>query len=223
MTADTTTYPGRAAAEQEFLTVDQWPEHIQELPRYSRPLRRRWLSRLTGGRWYELGDDPILTSTRQAIALNPALVATHPPQAGAVVGIDTQTGQYVTLDPHELYAQGRITYPNVVVLGVIGSGKSSLLKTQYVLRPLALGRRVAAFDRKLQTDSGTGDLRGEYVSMAERVGGTVIQFSRAAGTRVNLLDPAIAAHGAQGVERSVGQDDLLNIAADVACDERLDT
>lgn len=160
---------------------------------------------------YEAAQETIFTSTRQAGALNPAIVSTHPPLAGPITGIDMDTGQPVSTDPHELYDQKRITSPNVVVLGDISSGKSSLVKTEYCVRPVALGRQVAVFDRKDQQG------HGEYRRAAELCGVPVIRFARTGGTTINLLDPRISATSLddEGDER-VGQDRLLLMVAEHA-------
>jgi hypothetical protein len=169
--------------------------------------RRRWLNRLG---WYEISEEAILTSTRQAEALNPALVSTHPPLAGPLLGLDAGTGQPQTEDPHELYEAGRITSPNVVVFGDVGSGKSTLVKNQYVVRPVALGRQVVVFDRKLQQG------RGEYGRAAQVTDGTVIRFDRRDGAVVNILDPRIATTSSTDQDGTVGQDLLLLMVAEYA-------
>ncbi len=192
-----------AAAEQAAAsgTEARWQ------PTQPRPRRR--LAQFLGR--YETVRETIFTSTRQAGALNPAIVSTHPPLAGPITGIDVTTGQPVATDPHELYDQGRITSPNVVILGDISSGKSSLAKTVYVTRPVALGRQVAVFDRKLQ--QGTG----EYRRAAELCEVPVIKFARTGGTSINLLDPRIATTSLDAEENSrVGQDRLLLMVAEHA-------
>lgn len=175
--------------------------------------RLRALDRLG---WYDISDEPILSSTRQAEALNPALVATGAGQslAGPPLGIDLHTGRPVCADPHELYTcqPRRITAPNVAILGDIGVGKSSLAKTQYVMRPLALGRQVCVFDRKRQ------DGVGEYHQLAGAVGGQVIRVDRRGGAVINLLDPRISQHDSDSDTSGglVGQDRLLLMVAEMA-------
>ncbi|WP_433860336.1 hypothetical protein [Streptomyces kronopolitis] len=184
------------------------PELVDWAPTPARP-RNRLLESM--GR-YEADQETIFTSTRQAGALNPAIVSTHPPLAGPITGIDVETGQPVSTDPHELYRQGRITSPNVVILGDISSGKSSLAKTQYAIRSVATGRQVAVFDRKDQKG------QGEYVRAAELCGVNVVRFSRTGGTSINLLDPRISATSldAEDGDGRVGQDRLLNMVAEHA-------
>lgn len=171
---------------------------------------------------YEVEEETIFTSTRQAGCLNTALVSTHPPLAGPIMGIDVETGQPVCTDPHELYTQKRITAPNVVILGDVGSAKSSLVKTQYVLRAVACGRTVAVFDRKNQ--EGVGEYERAAQVCDEKA--TVLRFDRSGGTRINLLDPKIATRSVQTkagpaaadneVNPRVGQDRLLVMVAEHA-------
>ena len=170
--------------------------------------RNHWLERLG---WYELVEEPVSISTRQAEALNPALVSTHPPLAGPPLGYDVLTGQPITLSAHEAYLQKRISSPNVLILGAVGSGKSSLMKTQYVSRAVALGMQVVVFDRKRQED------RGEYYLTSKAVGGQTIRFDRSGGAVVNILDPRIAHVTSKvGSDQRVGQDELLRMVAEHA-------
>lgn len=160
---------------------------------------------------YEVQEETIFTSTRQAQAVNPALVATHAPLAGPITGVDVDTGNAVSNGPHELYAQRRITSPNVVVLGDVGAAKSSLVKTVYVARAVACGKQVAVFDRKNQEG------RGEYAEVARVCHGTTITFSRTKGSSINLLDPRISTSSRDGdFDARVGQDRLLLMAAEYA-------
>jgi hypothetical protein len=179
--------------------------------RVRHPRRNRLLDRLG---WYEIAEDAILTTTRQAEALNPALVATHPPLSGPLLGFDLATGQPVTCSPHELYLAGRVSAPNVVILGTIGSGKSSLAKTLYVGRPLAVGVQVVVFDRKRDEHA-----RGEYARAAHVAGraASVIRFDRHGGAVVNVLDPRISrSSSADDQTGRVGQDELLVMVAEYA-------
>src|SRR5699024_2963876 len=127
--------------------------------------------------------------------------------------IEVETGQPVSCSPHALYAQKRISSPNIVVLGDIGRGKSSFMKTVYVLREIACGTQVAVLDRKNQ--QGTG----EYDHVCAAAGGTTIRFSRAGGAAINLLDPRMSASSSdqtQAADARVGQDHLLQLAAEFA-------
>ena len=83
--------------------------------------------------------------------------------AGVFVGQDLYSGGSFVYDPWVLYAQGVITAPNVVLAGIVGSGKSSLAKSLYT-RSLPFGRRVYV----------PGDPKGEHTAVAEAVGGKAI-------------------------------------------------
>ncbi|MEU7230040.1 hypothetical protein [Streptomyces chrestomyceticus] len=199
--------PEGVEAHDDVEEVDV-PEEMEDWPATPRRPRNRLLQAL---RRYEAEQETIFTSTRQAGALSPAIVSTHPPLAGPIMGIDVQTGQPVSTDPHELYRQRRITSPNVVILGDISSGKSALAKTEYVTRPVAMGRQVAVFDRKDQRG------RGEYSRAAELCEVPVIRFARTGGTSINLLDPRISRSSVDAEEDSrVGQDRLLLMVAEHA-------
>src|SRR5699024_2071286 len=60
---------------------------------------------------------------------------------GMFVGQDLYSGSAFVYDPWVLYARGLITAPNVVVAGIVGSGKSSLAKS-LCTRSIPFGRRV---------------------------------------------------------------------------------
>ncbi|MGJ9414434.1 hypothetical protein ACHAAC_17170 [Aeromicrobium sp. CF4.19] len=196
----------RRRAKQE--EAEQEPTPIPR-PLTTQLQRRSRFGRLT--RSYRLSERALETSTRQGEALNVALVSTNRPKAGPPMGIDVETGTPVTSSPHHLYAQGLITSPNVVILGDIGSAKSSLSKTHYCLRHVAMGMQVATFDRKNQAGIG------EYAGAAAAAGGTVIRFSRRNGSAINLLDPRISMTSSEDEDSGrVGQDRLLEMVAQFA-------
>ncbi len=56
-------------------------------------------------------------------------------------------GGKFTYDPFDLYSLNILTNPNIVVLGQIGRGKSSFIKT-FLLREMAFGRRCLIIDPK---------------------------------------------------------------------------
>lgn len=130
------------------------------------------------------------TTTRQAEVLNTAAIAAPTDEEGVVIGEDRLSRTMVAGDPFTAYEKGVISSPNVVVVGDVGAGKSSITKTVYVLRVLPLRRRrVVIFDKKDQNG------RGEYSELVERNGSSPIHFSlEGNGSVINLLDPVIA-HG----------------------------
>lgn len=94
---------------------------------------------------------------------------------GALIGRDLLSGPF-RFDPWELYTTGRITNPNLIVLGQLGRGKSSFVKT-LVWRQLAFGRRAWILDPK-----------GEYGPLARACGTEPIALAPGGHTRINPLD-----------------------------------
>jgi hypothetical protein len=181
------------------------------LPAQQGPIVRAKAGKARRG-WYAPAATPAPTTTRQAEILNTALIAAPTDDEGVVVGRDRLSNAPVAHDPFTAYEKKTITSPNVVVLGVVGAGKSSLLKTVYVLRPIILrGRRVVIIDKKDRAGEGenaelTRELGTEPFRMVLGGGGTVL----------NLLDPAILA--GDGI---AGQYRLLLAVAEEANDGRL--
>ncbi len=96
---------------------------------------------------------------------------------GVFIGQDLYSGGSFVYDPWVLYANGVITAPNIVVAGIVGSGKSSLAKSLYT-RSLGFGRRVYI----------PGDPKGEHTAVAEAVGGRAIKLGHGQPARLNPLD-----------------------------------
>ncbi len=100
---------------------------------------------------------------------------------GVLVGRDVITGRAFSVDPWRLYAAGVITSPGTLIAGQVGLGKSALVKT-YIARQVVAGRRATVIDPK-----------GEYGPLAEWFGVRPIRLHPGGATRLNPLDPAIAA------------------------------
>jgi type IV secretory pathway VirB4 component len=94
---------------------------------------------------------------------------------GVYVGRDLHGGSFV-YDPWELYGQ-ELTDPNMVVVGHVGSAKSSLIKT-LIFRQRVFGRVARVID-----------VKREYAPLAEAVGGTVIRLRPGGQIRLNPLTP----------------------------------
>ena len=143
------------------------------------------------------------TTTRQAEVLNTALIGSPDSQEGVLIGTDDISGAIVTHDPFTAYAASTITSPNVCVVGMVGSGKSSLLKTVYVERPLLLlGRQAVVVDKKMRGDEG------EYAELTREYGADPFRFDPdAVGdnevTCMNPLDPIILAGGGSAAARQL--------------------
>jgi type IV secretory pathway VirB4 component len=95
--------------------------------------------------------------------------------AGAYIGQDLLGGAFA-YDPWELYAAGRITSPNALVIGQIGRGKSALVKS-YVWRQVAFGRQAWIVDPK-----------GEYGPLAAACGVTALRLEPGGPVRLNPID-----------------------------------
>ncbi|RPF28599.1 ATP-binding protein [Georgenia muralis] len=133
---------------------------------------------------------------------------------GMFVGQDLYSGSAFVYDPWVLYARGLITAPNVVVAGIVGSGKSSLAKS-LCTRSISFGRRVYV----------ACDPKGEWTPVAQAVGGQAITLGHGHRTRLNPLDPGHrrtdlddAAWAAQLAAR---RRDLLGALAETVLDRRL--
>lgn len=107
---------------------------------------------------------------------------------GIVIGRDLHGGTFVH-DPFALYEAGVLTNPNMVVLGQIGRGKSSLVKT-YLFRQAALGRRVVVLDPK-----------GEYGPLAEALGARPVRLEPGGPNRLNPLAAPSEAGGSEETAR----------------------
>ena len=103
---------------------------------------------------------------------------------GAFIGQDHYSGASFVYDPWTLYQRGLITAPNIVIAGIVGSGKSALVKSLYT-RALPFGRRVYV----------PGDPKGEHSPVAELVGGRAIILGRGLPHRLNPLDEGYRAAG----------------------------
>lgn len=104
---------------------------------------------------------------------------------GVYLGTDVLAGGGAyCYDPFELYTQGVLTSPNILIIGEVGSGKSATVKTLLYRSvgvlgsPGGLGRWVAIIDPK-----------GEYTTLAEALGLDVVRLYPGGPTRLNPLDP----------------------------------
>jgi len=140
------------------------------------------------------------TTTRQAEILNTSLIGPPTGTRGVAIGQDLLSRTILSHDPITAYNSNprEVSSPNVICMGDVGSGKSSHVKTNFVLRPLLLkGRRGVVFDKK--DESG----EGEYSEVVRQIGYEPIKFTTdGSGTTLNLLDPMIArGTGVQGQAR----------------------
>ncbi|MCD2135977.1 ATP/GTP-binding protein [Rhodococcus qingshengii] len=158
------------------------------------PKRNRWLDRWG---WYEVRAEGAWTTTRQGEALNLATMRRSVRHEGLMTGLNKINQSMVITDPFALYGS-EIENINVAIVGDIGKAKSSLIKTAFCIRQLALAnnRQCVVIDKKRQGNKG-----GEYSGIAEAMGARSIRFLAGGdGVRINLLDPAIAS----GTQRTDG-------------------
>lgn len=104
--------------------------------------------------------------------------------AGVLIGRDTYSAGSFVYDPWILYRDGVLTNPNVLLAGVIGTGKSALAKS-LTTRSLAFGRRVYV----------PGDPKGEWTAVAATVGGAAIRLGPGLAARLNPLDAGSRPNG----------------------------
>ncbi|WP_226925263.1 ATP-binding protein [Georgenia thermotolerans] len=133
---------------------------------------------------------------------------------GVFVGQDLYSGSSFVYDPWVLYSRGLLTAPNVVLAGIVGSGKSALAKSLYT-RSIPFGRRVYV----------PGDPKGEHTPVAEAVGGRAIKLGHGMTHRLNPLDEG---HRPAGIDdhtwaAQVGarRRDLLGALAETVLERRL--
>jgi type IV secretory pathway VirB4 component len=115
---------------------------------------------------------------------------------GVLMGSDLFGGPFV-YDPWELYAQGALSNPNMLVIGEVGTGKSALKKS-YLLRQVAFGRRVVSINAKREDER-----------LCQAVDVEPIRLERGGLVRLNPLDRRIAGATADAREVLSGQLQLL--------------
>jgi hypothetical protein len=133
---------------------------------------------------------------------------------GVFVGSNLYGGASFVYDPWVLYQEGRITAPNIVLAGIVGSGKSSLAKSLYT-RSIPFGRRVYV----------PGDPKGEHTAVAQAVGGRAIQLGHGSANRLNPLDEGHRQSGMPDSEWAVKlaarRRDLIGALAETVLDRAL--
>ena len=128
-------------------------------------------------------------TTRNLGAAYPFIAEAGLGQRGVIIGDDLLGGSFV-FDPFELYAQGVVSNPNMVVFGQIGRGKSAFVKT-FLWRQAVFGRKAWVVDPK-----------GEYSDLAAAWGVRPVALRPGGAIRLNPLDPGPG--NARGVEDGEG-------------------
>jgi type IV secretory pathway VirB4 component len=96
---------------------------------------------------------------------------------GILVGADAWSGAAFVFDPWVLYEGNMLTNANMLVAGVIGRGKSALVKS-LVTRSITVGRRCYV----------ACDPKGEWTAVSRAVGGQAIVLGVGSSHRLNPLD-----------------------------------
>jgi hypothetical protein len=135
-------------------------------------------------------------TTAHLQALYPFVAEAGLGERGTYIGRDLFGGAF-TYDPWELYADGAITNPNMLVLGQIGRGKSSFVKA-FLWRQQVFGRQAWVVDPK-----------GEYGPLAKACGSTPLRVEPGGCIRLNPLEPGPAASHLSDHDRIRRQGELL--------------
>jgi type IV secretory pathway VirB4 component len=128
--------------------------------------------------------------------------------AGVYIGRDLFGGAFV-FDPWQLYAAGHLTNPNLLVIGHLGEGKSSLVKT-LLWRSQTFGRAAVVADPK-----------GEYAPLAAASGVDPVRIGPGLPARLNPLDPGPAAATVSADELAHRRLDLLTTLLAASLDRPL--
>lgn len=119
-------------------------------------------------------------STATAAVAYPFLAQAPLTHKGTYLGTNLGTGGPFCFSPFELYRDGIITNPNLLVVGEIGSGKTNTT-CALTLRSIALGYKVAAVDAK-----------NDWARFARVYGGAAISLGPGRTKRLNPLDTSDA-------------------------------
>jgi type IV secretory pathway VirB4 component len=111
-------------------------------------------------------------TTANAQAIYPFFTANGLGEGGVYIGTDAH-GSAFTYDPFVLYERRIISNPNLLLIGEIGAGKSSLIKT-YLYRQALFGRVP-----------WIADPRGEYTVLAHALGVAPIRLAPGGDVRLN--------------------------------------
>jgi hypothetical protein len=175
------------SSDEATLPVGTWEFPRLEPRGYVEP--RRWPLKRMGFYGGPVKGAP--STSRQAEILNTGILESPMQFEGLLSGVETLSKTPSVNDPFQAYDMDLVESPNVVTIGDVGVGKSTLMKCDYVLRALTLlKRRVVVVDYKQQSSTETF---GEYTNVAKAADGVRIRLALgdADGVRINILDPAL--------------------------------
>jgi hypothetical protein len=124
-------------------------------------------------------------TTVELRALYPFVIPDDLGVDGCYIGREAAGGLFC-FDPWECYSKGKLTSPNMVVLGQIGRGKSAFVKS-FIWRQRCFGRQCWVLDPK-----------GEYEALALACGGPPLRLGPGLGLRLNPLDVNPSLPGGSG-------------------------
>ncbi len=129
-------------------------------------------------------------TTAQVAGLWPWAVGAPAPLVGTPIGPHLRTGLPVCFSPMNWFGEGYITAPGLIVLGLNGFGKSSLVR-----------RMVTGGMAQGITPLILADVKPDYRQLIEDVGGQVIDLGYGAGT-INPLDPGVLGQAVVRLEQA---------------------
>jgi type IV secretory pathway VirB4 component len=131
-------------------------------------------------------------TTAHACAAYPFVAEAGLGARGIYIGADAYGGSFC-YDPWELYGQRVLSGPNMVIVGQLGSGKSSLIKS-LILRQMVFGRRAWVVDPK-----------SEYEALCAALGVRPIALRPHGSVRLNPLTPRAGRDAQLSILRAVAQ------------------
>lgn len=162
----------RARWDRDGLTPELDDEDVKEedLPTVN-PLARKPSYYAPALPWHE-------ASVTQSGLLDPFVVGGYPQLDGPIVGVSNHTGALWRYDAWSPRDAGASTSVNAWIVGLMGSGKSLMLKTW------ATRETTMPWGRKVIVE---GDPNKEWAPIARKIGGQVIEVG--GGQYLNPLDP----------------------------------
>jgi len=146
-----------------------------------RPGPRGWTNKAAGAASYVEAAPEWRGTTVQVCGLWPFIAGSGSPMVGVPLGKHLVTGTTVCSDPINWFTRAKlISNPGVLVLGLTGRGKSSLV------RRMATGLAAQGIN-----PVSFGDTKPDYADLITALGGNVVKLGRGQGT-LNVLDPGAA-------------------------------
>ena len=118
-------------------------------------------------------------TTRHVASLYLGMAGAPSSQFGTALGLEAGSGALFCFDPFTLYRQGVLTNPNLLILGQVGAGKSTLAKILCWSAAGLSGRHVAVLDPK-----------GEYAALGAACGFTHLRLVPGGSCRLDPLEAA---------------------------------